>query len=132
MLVTGRGCDLARADLVGRRVPGDHRLGPSAAGRHPDTEDLEQPLFLVSAIQRGSEAFALGEDLGSELDQLPDLDVLVTPQFGAICRRWRELKGSGPTRAYVTEPLDRACAIRSPSLSRQPGVDQRVPIFVWK
>ena len=113
------GSHLARADLAGLRVPGDHRLGPRATGGSADAEDGRERFRWLGKMS--VQALARGERVVGELDQCLQVQGFrreIRHQGGA------EFQGSHRTAAEVTQALDRIKGLGPASLLGQPLVDE--------
>ena len=111
-----------------RRVPGDDRLCASATGRRSDAQDVAHRLFPSACGERGDKLLAVGEHFGGELDQRRDRKRAGACRAGPARRR--ELERADAATPGVAESLDRVEAVWAAPLSRQPGVDEGLPVAV--
>ena len=70
----------------------------------------------------------MGQDFRRQLDQGVELDPGRSLAARALGRG--ELQGAHAALAGVAKPFDRVKALGRPALGREPGVDQRVSVFV--
>src|ERR1700740_3196768 len=115
---------LARAHLVGVRVPGDDGLGARAPSRGADAQNLLEPLVALARRERGAQRVAVRKHFGGERHQRIDPDPGRAAQRGT--ERRGVLESAHAAYADVAEPLDGTEALGAAALRREPGIDQRV------
>ena len=123
VLEAGRGGDLAGADFVGGRVPGDDGFGAGTAGGGADLDDFLEGLGL-GGFEVDGELGAVLEDLGGEVGELGDFD----GDAGALARAddGVEFQGAHGAGAHVAETFDGGKIPRGTALAGEPEIDEGV------